>query len=158
MLGRLARWLRVLGYDTSYYNLPHDRQIDLFLEHGRILLSRRAGTVEAYSPSVIINEDRVGEQLRELREELELKPAFECLFTRCLLCNSPLLEAGRKDASDTVPDYVLYRNMGRIRRCPECNRFFWPGSHRERMLQQLADWGFSWPESGEKGGEKKREG
>jgi hypothetical protein len=53
----------------------------------------------------------------------------------------PLRQATRESARSSVPDFVYHENPSGIRRCPECGRFFWPGTHRDRMLRQLEDWG-----------------
>ncbi|MBP1740473.1 MAG: hypothetical protein H6Q48_2766, partial [Deltaproteobacteria bacterium] len=62
-------------------------------------------------------------------------------FTRCLRCNAPLEEADLDAARSILPDHVIEENPVGIRFCPECGRFFWPGTHKKRMLKQLEDWG-----------------
>ncbi|MBW1768681.1 MAG: hypothetical protein JRJ65_16750 [Deltaproteobacteria bacterium] len=101
MLGRLAKWLRVMGYDTYYQS----------------------------------------EQLQEMKQGGNLTPDRSNWFSRCLICNVRLKEAEAEKARESVPEYVLYENLAGIRFCPSCSRYFWPGSHRERMIRQLEEWG-----------------
>ena len=91
--------------------------------------------------AILIRSDHVGEQLNELKSIGCLKSDRLRFFTRCLLCNVPLKEANPEAARSSLPDYVFQENLSAIRFCPECGRFFWPGTHRDRMLRQLEDWG-----------------
>ena len=142
MLGRLAKWLRVLGYDTVYLPRYEGGELDRFVREGRRLLSRHRQVVEQYGDSMFIASDHVGEQLAEVKEKAPLSPEGACCFTRCLRCNRLLEEADRVEARENVPEYVFYQDMMEIRTCPSCGRFFWPGSHRKRMEEQLKRWGF----------------
>jgi uncharacterized protein with PIN domain len=47
------------------------------------------------------------------------------------------------EAREGIPEYVYYQGLTKIRTCPSCGRYFWPGSHRERMIEQLTTWGFA---------------
>ena len=145
MLGKLAKWLRMLGYDTYYqpgnYG-PED--IDLLVKQGRILLSRRRITAKKYTDALLVCSHHVGEQLVEVKEGLLLSPDSRDWFTRCMLCNSRLKSVQEDDARENVPEYVFYHNMKEIRVCPSCGRYYWPGSHRTRMVRQLEKWGLSW--------------
>lgn len=142
MLGKLAKWLRIMGYDTHYQSFYRPEDIDQLVEEGRCLLSRHKGIVDRFSDAVLISGNHVGEQLSELRESILLDSNSSSWFTRCLICNS-FLKEGRIDiACENVPEYVFYQNMKQIRFCPLCRRYYWQGSHRKRMLKQLEEWGF----------------
>lgn len=149
MLGRLAKWLRALGYDVLYQSRWDPGVLDRLVNEGRLLLSRCRKTVERYEAAILVTGDRVGEQLAELRGSLDLCPDASGLFTRCLVCNVPLERAPEERVREGVPDYVFHQAGPDIRFCPSCRRFFWPGSHRERMLRQLETWGFGKKPSGE---------
>ena len=142
MLGRLAKWLRVMGYDTHYLSFHRKRDMASLIQEGRTLLSRHKEAVDRYPGSLMIHSDHVKEQLTEIRNEFQLKPRKSQWFTRCLICNAPLKKAQIEHLRANIPDYILYENPTRLRICPSCGRYFWPGSHRERMLRQLEDWGF----------------
>jgi hypothetical protein len=142
MLGRLAKWLRVMGYDALYRQCRDPEGINQLVAEGRILLSRRRGILERHETAVLLTADRVGGQLLELKHRLHLSPDPVDWFTRCIRCNRPLEMVSRERAREGVPDYVFQQAGPDIRFCPSCERFFWPGSHRERMLRQLETWGF----------------
>jgi uncharacterized protein with PIN domain len=143
MLGKLAKWLRILGYDTHYQSYYRPGVMDQLLIEDRCLLSRYREAANQYRNTVLLNADRVGAQLHELRAKIEdFRPDRSNWFSRCLACNTVLKEAPRGEARDNVPEYVFYNNMLEIRRCPSCRRYYWPGSHRTRMVNQLEEWGF----------------
>jgi uncharacterized protein len=142
MLGRLAKWLRVLGYDTHYRRRYTEGSIVELLEQGRLLLSRNQGTIRLHPGSMLICSERVGAQVQEMRNARLIDSEPEKWFTRCLICNVPLEKPDTRDALPDVPEYVFYRQGEEISRCPSCGRHFWPGTHRERMIGQLRQWGF----------------
>ena len=144
MVGRLAKWLRVLGYDTHYQACYPPDVMETLLREGRILLTRHRKKAEKLGDTaVLIHGNRVREQLPELIRELHIEPDRLDWFSRCLRCNTPLKQARQDDAREEIPEYVFYQNMAQIRFCPSCNRYFWPGSHRARMENQLKGWGVS---------------
>ncbi|UCF56011.1 MAG: hypothetical protein JSW15_07835 [Deltaproteobacteria bacterium] len=142
MLGRLAKWLRVLGYDTLYQPLYKEDVIGELVREGRKLLSRHGPAITRYSNSMLIRSDRVKDQLYEMKNVGNITSDRSKWFSRCLICNVPLEEANAIDARENVPEYVFYQSSSGIRFCPSCGRYFWPGSHRERMIRQLEEWGF----------------
>ncbi len=141
MLGKLAKWLRLLGYDTHYQSYYGPGVIDELMSHGRNLLSRHQDTIDRYPNAILLRSNNVGDQLAELREGLHLAPDRAQCFTRCLICNVSLERAQADLARENVPDYIYYRDMQQIHFCPACRRYYWPGSHRTRMLRQLELWG-----------------
>jgi uncharacterized protein with PIN domain len=141
MLGKLAKWLRMMGYDVVYQRSYREEDLVRLMADGRRLLSRRL-EAQACHPGVIrVRSDHVGEQLNELNRLGCLKLDRSRFFTRCLLCNVLLKEADPEAARSSLPDYVFHENPSGILYCPGCGRFFWPGTHRDRMLKQLEDWG-----------------
>jgi uncharacterized protein with PIN domain len=138
MLGRLARWLRVLGYDTAYQ--AHIADTDLAqqaIQEQRILLTRDRALLRAWRlENVCLVQDTMPlVQLRQVVRQFEL-PWNEGLFSRCMLCNNPLEPVSRQDVSNCVPLYVLQHQRCFVR-CPTCGRIYWEGSHVARMCQQL---------------------
>jgi uncharacterized protein with PIN domain len=141
MLGRLARWLRYLGYDTVYdAENPDDVLARRALAEGRVLLTRDRGLLERWRPpdAVLVQGDRPAHQLRQVVRELGLGWR-EPRGARCTLCNEPLKPDEADEAAGRVPPYVHRRHAGSFTRCPKCGRFYWPGTHAERMERLLAD-------------------
>ncbi len=140
MLGRLSKWLRIMGYDTHY-----QRSYKLYeiyeLKEERIFVSRNRRLVSSIG-GIFIENDRVEDQILELKEKLKLRPDPKMWFTRCILCNALLRKAEPEYAEQFVPEYVLIQNRDRIKFCPICNRFYWPGTHRDRMIKKLKELGF----------------
>jgi uncharacterized protein with PIN domain len=136
MLGRLARWLRLLGYDAAYEN----DAADLHLAHraraeSRVLLTRdRALAARRGLRTLLIESEKLEEQVRQVRQVLGPPP--EPALSRCSLCNVPLEPAAPEEVAGRIPVYVL-RTHSRFRACPACGRVYWEGSHLERMREQV---------------------
>jgi len=142
MLGKLAKWLRILGYDTHYQpSYPEGVIEQLSRAEGRVLLTRCSRTLKMHSGGVFIRSDHVGDQLCQLVEEGWIRPDSARGFQRCIRCNEPLVEADPESVREGVPEFVRVHNEGGFRGCPACGRMYWAGSHRERMLEQLVSWG-----------------
>ncbi len=142
MLGSLARWLRVMGWDTHYQRYyPKGVLVQLLLE-GRKLLSRHRKMVRLQPDGVLILSDHLHEQILQLKELGLLCSDRSLWFTRCLECNVLLEEAHPHEAKVHVPDHVFHQTVTGIRYCPSCKRYYWQGSHREKMTWQLREWGF----------------
>lgn len=142
MLGSLARWLRILGYDTSYDNRIEDEDLVRCCQaEGRVVLTRDRRLVQrrALSRSILIRSQRLGEQLRQVLEEVGHEPDPRRLFRRCLNCNLPLEPADSSAVAASVPAYV-WRTQQVFRTCPGCHRIFWAGTHRSRVLRLLQEW------------------
>jgi len=142
MVGRLAKWLRVLGYDTHYQTHYTPDRLETLLSQGRVLLTRHRKRAESSGrKAVLVHGNHVRDQLIGLARELHLEPVRSAWFSRCLICNTLLKQACENEARDKIPEYVFYQNMAQIHFCPTCGRYFWPGSHRTRMEDQLKKWG-----------------
>jgi uncharacterized protein with PIN domain len=142
MLGKLAKWLRVMGYDTHYQSLYREGQIESLVRDGRRLLSRHKKTTDLYPRATLILDDHVRDQLKALKQLGRIQISKETWFSRCLACNVALVDADFSEARENVPEYIFYQNITNIRFCSLCGRFFWPGSHRQRMMNLLGRWGF----------------
>lgn len=138
MLGRLARWLRVLGYDTWYHESVEDPLlVRLADEEERVLLTRDRHLLRELRPAraLEVRQDDPLLQLQQVVDALALEPPSE-LFTRCLLCNAPLLVLPDDEAQALLPPGV--RGIaGGVRQCPVCGRVYWGGSHVRRMRAAL---------------------
>jgi uncharacterized protein len=138
MVGKLARWLRVLGFDVAYSNAyEDDRIIRIAEEEHRIILTRDTG-LAARSTRVgclFIDSGDYREQVRQVVRAYELKQ-FK-VFSRCLECNAALEVLDKESAFERVPPFV-YLTQDRFASCPSCNRVYWHGTHAHHMLKQLA--------------------
>ena len=141
MLGRLARWLRVIGQDVIYgRHLSGYGLIRAARAENRLILTRDRGLKKKQPPRFIfIESNDYREQLRQVIRECGLAVGA-ALFTRCLNCNS-LLQGRPKESVETlVPPYV-YSTQERFFWCPECRRVYWPATHHQKMLEELRNIG-----------------
>jgi uncharacterized protein with PIN domain len=136
MLGSLARWLRLLGYDADYDNRRDDAElVRLARAENRVLLTRdrelaaRRGVQALFIVSQVLDEQLAQVTAAFPRPE-ESEPA------RCPVCNTALVPATPEELADRLPAYVL-RKYRDFRRCPGCGRVYWPGSHWRNMQIRL---------------------
>ena len=139
-LGRLAKWLRILGYDTRLgeARLKAAQLVGLARAEYRILL-RRATEVARHRGVrvVLLHSGNLRAQMAQLQQELGVSPVAP--FTRCPVCND-LLDAIPKDrAWGLVPPYIFCTQPA-FRVCPTCDRFYWRGTHRDLMEERLEEW------------------
>lgn len=129
-LGRLSKWLRILGYDCEYFT--EDNMVSLTiksLQEDRVILTRNTRLSEKAGFRVMhIKSDLVKEQLRQVLDELKLKISDEEMFTRCVICNVLLGDIGKEKAKDKVPPFV-YETHEDFVRCVKCGRVYWHGTH-----------------------------
>jgi len=138
MLGRLARELRLLGYDTLYAAAGMEDAAIAHQAHaeGRILLTRdRELLRRRHLDGILITSDQVHEQIAQLTAAGLLPQPRP--FTRCRECNTLLQPAGKEEVAGQVPPYV-YATQTSFARCPTCQRIYWRGTHWHRMQQRSA--------------------
>lgn len=134
-LGKLAKWLRIMGYDTVLCECDRNRA---FLEEGarerRIVLTRKKSLSkrEYRGRLMIVEADKIEGQLEEVIRRLDLSPDPDLFFTRCLSCNAVLEPVERSVVEGRVPPYV-YNTQRDFSICPNCGGLFWPGTHKENM-------------------------
>ncbi|MCW5980864.1 MAG: Mut7-C ubiquitin/RNAse domain-containing protein [Bryobacteraceae bacterium] len=133
-LGRLAAYLRMLGFDAVYRNDWNDRELAaISRSERRILLTRDRGLLKrnVVTHGRYIRETSPRQQLQEVVERFDLYGAAKPL-TRCLACNVPLAEASPSEAGALLPPEIAAR-FSRFWRCSSCGRLYWEGSHYRRM-------------------------
>ena len=137
MVGTLAKWLRILGYDTCFDPDMDDHQlVRLARAEGRVLLTRdRELALRPGLNTILVNSESLEAQIGQVLAELSLEPNRS--FSRCPVCNEPLAEVGREEARERVPAYVA-RTQESFRACPACRRVYWQGTHWQQMDEQLA--------------------
>ena len=137
MLGKLATYLRICGYDAAYA-LDRDADDDdrlrtLAAEEGRRLVTRDRALAESTPGAVTVTERGIEGQLRELRDAgFDLTPATRP--TRCGACNAPL---ERVEEGDPRPDYAPDEDEAAVWRCVDCGQYFWMGSHWDDVRATL---------------------
>lgn len=143
MLGRLAKWLRSLGYDACYQQRYGFNELQTMLQDGRHLLTRSQRRKKEFPLAIYLKSDRVGEQLLQLQEQgLFWPPAIP--FSRCIRCNCALVKSDPFQVIGLIPEYVAQTNPFTIKHCPSCGRHYWPGTHRLNMERQLKTWGIKY--------------
>lgn len=139
MLGRLARWLRVLGLDATWQADVADADLvrHALGEERWILTRDRALPEEWRVPRVHLVRSEVPlEQLREIVDAFALHDGAR-LFARCTRCNEEVEPIARERAAPLVPPRIFALH-DRFWHCPRCGRVYWEGSHVERMRRALA--------------------
>ena len=140
MLGSLARWLRILGYDTIYFRAIDDNElIKIARQQERILLTRDTGIARRkhIQQLILVESNTTLEQLKEALTVLKkMGPAFPQLSPRCTLCNGELAAAEREAVADRIPEYV-FLNATSFFSCMQCGKVYWYGSHKKSIDSQL---------------------
>lgn len=133
MLGKLARWMRTLGYDVEYEkDIDDPVLVERAVREGRIILTRDTLLIKRRRIKggyIFIESDSIGEQLRQLSAIYGI--GFERFLTRCIRCNSLLEDAPRSGMEDKVPPYV-YHTQEKFMRCTRCGRIYWAGRTGKR--------------------------
>lgn len=138
MLGKLAKWLRLLGFDTLYSNHSSDKEFLALAEEGRVLLTRNTALTGEGEPGKILlvqdNDPKI--QLKEVIRLLSLETDPRSFFTRCTLCNGALEAVDPVDVYGKVPDYV-WTAHDKFSKCAGCGRIYWPGSHLKASMSDI---------------------
>jgi uncharacterized protein with PIN domain len=143
-VGKLAKWLRILGYDTVYWRSDDVRGLlRRTRDEGRVLITKDTKLYQGKGslPALLIREDNPFLQLQEVVRLFQLRIDKEKLFSRCLICNAPLETVDPAEAREEVPDYI-YHTHGTFSRCPSCRKIYWAGTHYEHMaavVEQLRE-------------------
>ncbi len=135
-LGKLAKWLRLLGFDTLCESEVAADEFIEKLENDRILLTRtrRIRRKSTICKSIFVHSDQWAEQLKQIILELGLKAAQTRPFSRCLHCNIPIVSTEKDSLWGRVPDYI-FETHDHFLTCPKCGKVYWSGSHTERGLK-----------------------
>ena len=140
--GRLARWLRVMGYDALYEPDIEDAEMVRVAEaEGRAIVTRdrlvmrRRAIASGRVSALLLNGERLEDQLRQVVEAYGLDASGG--FSRCIECNAPLRAVERETARSRAPAYV-FETQEAFMECPCCARLYWRGTHWRNMLSELA--------------------
>ncbi len=150
-VGKLARWLRMMGYDALFFNGEDDsRMVVIALKQDRIILTRdtqimkRGLVASGRVKAILLKSDNPDLQMRQLTEELKLH-CHSRPFTLCLECNAPLVERTKEEVAGRVPPYV-FKTQDKYMECPVCHRLYWRGTHWQAMTRTLNRFGHERPQ------------
>ncbi|NLH48762.1 MAG: hypothetical protein GX444_09170 [Myxococcales bacterium] len=138
-VGQLAKWLRLTGFDCAYNDSPKPAEVlkQARNEH-RLILTKNTRLAACCEPDecLFIEADRSVDQLKYVLTKLNLSIDNERVFTICSLCNERLLNRAREEVRGLVPPYV-FAHQEQYRQCPRCQRLYWGGTHKARMIERL---------------------
>lgn len=138
MLGKLAKWLRISGYDTIYLkNVKDSELVRRAVTENRILLTRDTLLIKRKELKnfLFIVDDNPLKQLRQVVKEYHLTLPDEP-FSICIICNTNITPYPKEDACRIVPEYVC-KTQDVFGQCPSCNKLYWKGTHYKRMVEVL---------------------
>ena len=142
-VGKLARWLRMMGYDTLFFTGPDDgMMVKTALQQERIILTRDSGVAarrlatDGKITVILIEGENPSEQMRQVSGALKLDISYRP-FTLCLECNCELVERTREEVHGRVPPHV-FKTCSSYMECLSCRRIYWRGTHWQAMCDTLA--------------------
>ncbi|MBA7503718.1 hypothetical protein ES706_02339 [subsurface metagenome] len=141
-VGKLARWLRMIGYDTLLFKEKDDkRMIQIALKEGRVILTKdtqimkRRLITNGELKAIFIKHDDPKAQLQQTVKALNLDYHFKP-FSLCLECNQALMPHSKDEVQSLVPSYV-FKTQKQYTECPSCHRIYWQGTHWQAMVKEL---------------------
>lgn len=136
MLGKIVKWLRLMGFDTAYVYVRYPHEIRQLMEEGRIFVTRNRKWERIKGVVCIKANDFEGQMWELIRTVPICFAEREGMFSRCVTCNALLEEVDRGIIAGHVPEYV-WETIKDFWRCPVCGKIFWAGSHVERMKKRM---------------------
>lgn len=139
-LGKLAKWLRILGYDTRFQlDIEDGELVSVALKENRIILSRdtKLSRFKIKDIYLLIQSEKPLEQLKQVLDYFKLQIDKNLLFSRCLVCNQVLQKVEKEKIRDRLYPYV-YQTQEDFVYCSVCNRIYWAATHVERMTKKLS--------------------
>jgi len=137
MLGKLVKYLRMLGVDTVYFTQTDvSMLIEKAYQEKRIILSRNTKLkhIDGLTNFVFINDDQPDKQLSEVLKYFKIRVSHDQLFTRCLTCNQKLIVDNHEDVKGKVPSYILGIHK-EFSLCTQCKKVYWKGTHLKKMKE-----------------------
>ncbi|MHA1347260.1 MAG: Mut7-C RNAse domain-containing protein [Candidatus Heimdallarchaeaceae archaeon] len=133
MLGKLARFLRFLGYDTLYRSEESVvKMLETSSQNNRIVLSKSSDIVNRCNKlnvkSLLIDTNDIGYQLKVLQEIFHLEMSIPPLKTRCSVCNNELIEKNKQEIINLIPESTA-KYHDHFWQCSNCGKIYWIGSH-----------------------------
>lgn len=140
MLGTLAKWLRLFGFDTFYANAELDDRdlLEIAKNEGRVIITRDKQLIEMSKKEKLnffkINSIDIDEQLFNVLQGLEIDE--KNILSRCSICNSTIDKIKKSDVKDKVPERV-FDNNEKFWCCSKCDKIYWTGTHYDKILTKI---------------------
>jgi uncharacterized protein with PIN domain len=136
-LGKLTKWLRILGFDACEISAGA-RGIDTGLSCDRFQLTRTRERIEQLNQKkgLFIQSNEPLEQIKEVIRALDITEKDIKPFSRCVVCNTPIEPIGKEAIRHIIPDYV-WENHDKFQQCCKCHKIYWAGSHIERGMKRI---------------------
>jgi uncharacterized protein with PIN domain len=141
-VGKLAKWLRIMGYDAVLFSEEDDgKMVKIALAQNRVILTkdtqimRRRLVTSGRLRAILVEDSDAKAQLQQIVEALNLDYRFRP-FSICLECNQSLVERSKDEVRDLVPPYV-FSAQSEYMECPSCHRIYWRGTHWQAMSREL---------------------
>jgi uncharacterized protein with PIN domain len=144
MLGTLAKWLRIYGFDTSYAGpeMDDEQVLNRSKKEDRILLTRDKDLINSAKreniKNIQIKSTILDEQIKTTLNKKNID--IEKILSRCILCNSLVQDIKKEDVKEQVPERI-FKSTDRFWVCPKCKKVYWKGSHYENMIEKIKNLG-----------------
>jgi uncharacterized protein with PIN domain len=137
-LGTLAKWLRILGFDTLYEPEVSTGEFYAPAVDSRILVTRSKQIQKRWGDRehVFVSSNLLIEQLKQVVDQIGIGRDDIRPFSTCLHCNLPIDKIDKNEVYGLVPDYI-WETHDAFNRCNRCRRIYWSGSHAERSLELI---------------------
>lgn len=146
MLGKLAKYLRILGFDTVYIpGIKDGDLLELSEKEGRILVTRDHSLYHlakhklGVNKAILINEEYPLQQIQLLIRTLNITQKDIKPFSRCLICNEELVKVDIESVRQQLPEEIR-NGLKEVYICPKCKKLYWQGSHVDRMKKNISKW------------------
>jgi len=143
MLGKLTRWLRMIGCDVKYFNdLDDEELINISIEENRILLTRdvelfRRALLRGAEAFLVMGRNEV-EKLAEVGRRFNLNLQVDVENSRCPKCNAKIRPVSKDKIKGKVPPGT-FRSYDEFWECPRCGQIYWHGSHWQKITHTLQE-------------------
>lgn len=139
-LGRLAKWLRILGFDAEYFKEDNLSSLIIqALRDDRLIITRNSRLRTFKGVRIfLIEAEKIKEQVSEVLKKLNIKPDGNLMFSRCILCNVELVDIEKEKIKDKVPEYV-FKTQENFITCSKCKRIYWQGTHWGNVTKTLEE-------------------
>jgi hypothetical protein len=136
MAGKLAKYLRLLGFDAEYQDVKGRKEIeDRAKREGRVVLTRDKKLARRLKEVLLLRSDMVYDQVVETLRAFNLRDEIRP-FTRCIECNRELVRVKKEEVRGKVPFFV-WLTRDEFSKCPSCGRFFWEGTHTRELREKI---------------------
>jgi hypothetical protein len=138
MLGKLAKRLRFMGYDTYYDAKADDHKIlKISNDEDRFIVTRDTQMAKIRGTKIfLIRSADLNEQLKELSKLAKIRFDSKRSFSRCPECNTLVKEVSKEEVKKTVPEFV-YKTLDKFSYCEKCKKAYWQGTHYEKLVREL---------------------